>query len=71
MEVVETITSLLLWLRKPRRIMTFLFTVEISDITQILASCADNVEIGPELFQARSCLLYLITEYLVDKLQCQ
>ena len=33
---------------------------------QILASCADNVGIGPELFQARSCLLYLVTEYLVD-----
>ena len=71
MGVVETVTSLPLWLGKPRRIMTFLFTVETGDMTQVLARCADNVGIGPELFQARLCSLFLVTEYLVDKPQCQ
>ena len=65
MEVVETVTSLLLWLGKPRRIMIFLFTVETSDMTQVLAGCAENIGIEPECFQARLCSLYLVTEYLV------
>ena len=56
-EVVKTVSSLLLWLGKPCRIMTFLFPVEIDDMTQVLAKCADNVGIEPELFQARYQLL--------------
>ena len=51
--------------------MTFLFTVETGDMAQVLTSYADNVEVEPESFQARSCSLYLVTKYLVDKLQCQ
>ena len=47
--------------------MTFLFKVETGDMTQVFASCADNIGIGPELFQARSCSLYFVIEYLVDK----
>ena len=47
--------------------MIFFFTVETGDMTQILASCADNVRIKSELFQARLYSLYLVTEYLVDK----
>ena len=43
MEVVETVTSLLLWLGKPRHIMTFLFTVEIGNMTQVPASRVGNV----------------------------
>ena len=43
MEVVKTVTSFLLWLGKPRCIMTFLFIVEIGDMTQVLASRAGNV----------------------------
>ena len=42
--------------------MIFLFTVETGDITQVLANCADNVGIEPELFQARLCLLYFVTD---------
>ena len=61
-EVVKTVSSLLLWLGKSCRIMTFLFIVETGDMTQVLANCADNVGIEPELFQARSCLLYFVTD---------
>ena len=71
MEVVITVTSLLPWLRKPHCIMLFLFTVEISDMIQVLASYAVNVGIEPEWFQAHLCSFYLVTKYLVDKPQCQ
>ena len=47
--------------------MTLLFTVETGDMTQVLAGCAENVGIEPELFQARSCSLYLVTEYIVTR----
>ena len=67
MEVVKTISSLLPWLGKPRYIMTFLFTVEIGGMTQVLASCVENVEIEPELFQARLCSLYFVIKYIVTK----
>ena len=47
--------------------MTFFFTVETSDITQLFASYAENVGIEPELFQARSYSLYFVTEYIVTR----
>ena len=71
-EVVKTVSSLLLWLGKPRRIMTFLFTVETGGMTQALTSRAGNVGgmvIGgwertrvvssPLVFQATLALFFL------------